>query len=436
MQKLFSELAQPVPVFWVNPHLRPMDAVIDRLPVGLAEMDDAARRLDQFAGLLALLFPELLTAGGEIESELLEVSALREALSGSNASGTWYVKADHALPVAGSIKARGGIYEVLLHADRVAQAAGLIDANSDRSSLASADARHMFSQHTISVGSTGNLGLSIGVMAAALGFRAEVHMSSEAKQWKKDRLRARGVTVVEHAGDYGLAVAAGREAAQRDDKMYFVDDEDSKHLFLGYSVAALRLKNQLLDRGIFVDAEHPLFVYLPCGVGGAPGGIAFGLRLLFGDDVHCFFVEPVGAPCMLARLANPLDAPISIKELGLSGVTDADGLAVARASEFVAQTIKQLISGIYTVSDDCLYRDLYMLEKLEGIRVEPSAAAGVSGPKRLLNSPAGRQFLIDAGLANHIDAANHIIWTTGGAFVPESEYKLFWERGRLLSKNL
>lgn len=338
--------------------------------------------------------------------------------------------------MAGSVKARGGIYEVLVIAETVALQAGLIEATSDPLQLVSDQVRAHFADHTITVGSTGNLGLSIGVMAAALGFNAVVHMSADAKDWKKKRLRDRGVTVIEHQGDYASAVAAGRLASDNDDRMHFIDDENSLPLFLGYSVAALRLKEQLQRAGIQVDSEHPLFVYIPCGVGGAPGGITFGLKQIFGDAVHCFYAEPTDSPCMLVYLAagshSDSGEPVSVYDIGLHNKTEADGLAVAAASQLVGDTVKALVSGIFTVPDNDLFRYLYWLNHTESICVEPSATAAFAGPSWLLNSPEGNNYLNSQQLQQTIHQATHLLWTTGGAFVPEEEYQRFFERGKAL----
>ncbi|MDI7138681.1 pyridoxal-phosphate dependent enzyme, partial [Pseudomonas aeruginosa] len=99
--------------------------------------------------------------------------------------------------------------------------------------------------HRMAGGPPGTRGFSIGITGAALGSQASLHMPAGARQWKKDKLRAHGVTVVEYASDYSVAVEQGRREAAGDPYTHFVDDENSRDLFLGYAVAAERLRGQL-----------------------------------------------------------------------------------------------------------------------------------------------------------------------------------------------
>ncbi len=396
----------------------------------LALIDEAESRLARCAPLLAALFPELAAAGGHIESRLMAAKPLQQALGAGDASGSWYLKRDDELPVAGSIKARGGFHEVLAIAESIALEHDLLkDTATDRRILATPQARALFSQYAVTVGSTGNLGMSIGVMAAALGFDAVVHMSADAKEWKKDRLRKRGVRVVEHAGDYAEAVAAGRAQALAAPRSHFVDDEQSELLFFGYAAAARGLARQLAEAGRVVDAAHPLFVYIPCGVGGAPGGISHGLKALFGPNVHCFFAEPVASPCFLVQLASGADSPVSVYDIGLDNRTEADGLAVGQASELVASLMRPQLGGVFTVSDDELYLNLLALKDTLGVEVEPSAAAAVSGPG-WLGSATGRAYAPDIDMS----AATHVIWATGGSLVPPDALRGFQDHARQLSQ--
>ncbi|UOO82273.1 D-serine ammonia-lyase [Uruburuella testudinis] len=430
---LLAQLAAAAETAWF-PTLPPCAEAIADVPFGADHVADAAARLQRFAPYIQTAFADTAEAGGLIESPLYETPLLQQALAQRYRlalPGRLWLKADYALPVSGSIKARGGIYEVLHHAESLALQAGLLKVGDDYALLAQAAAQALFAQHEIAVGSTGNLGLSIGIMAAKLGFKASVHMSADARQWKKDTLRAAGVNVVEYAGDYGEAVAAGRALAEADPYCHFVDDEHSAQLFLGYAVAGQRLQHQFAERGIEVSADKPLFVYLPCGVGGGPGGVAFGLKLAFGDAVHCFFAEPTHSPCMLLGVYSGLHDGISVADIGLDNRTAADGLAVGRPSGLVGRAMQRLVSGYYTIADDELFRLLALLADSDGHRVEPSAAAGIAGIARLLDDgsayAAHRRFS-----AAQLAGATHLIWSTGGSMVPETEMQAYINRGRRL----
>jgi D-serine dehydratase len=396
--------------------------------VGLESSDiqQASDRLKRFAPYIALVFPETSDSNGVIESELLSISAMKSELEkayNTKIAGKLMLKLDNQLPISGSIKARGGIYEVLTHAETLAINAGLLSESDDYTLLATEKFRAFFSQYTIAVGSTGNLGLSIGIMGAQLGFSVSVHMSADAREWKKEKLRSHGVNVVEYEQDYGVAVEQGRKEAERDPNCFFIDDENSKTLFLGYSVAGERVKAQFDKQGMTVDKEHPLFVYLPCGVGGGPGGVAFGLKMAFGDHVHCIFAEPTHSPCMLLGVHTGLHDKISVQDLGIDNVTAADGLAVGRPSGFVGRAMQRLLDGFYTVSDGSMYRMLGWLNRSEGVQLEPSALAGMLGPVRVTQSTAVHQQL---GLdLDTMQNATHLVWATGGGMVPQKEMQVY-----------
>ena len=424
---LIGQMMDLEEALWFNPGLRAGPAALADCPLTAADVADASARLRRFAPYLAAVFPDAAPTGGIIESLLVPIPVMQARLG--DLPGRLLLKEDSHLPISGSIKARGGIYEILHLAEDIAVGEGMLSLTDNYAVLAEPKFRELFSHYAVAVGSTGNLGLSIGIMSAQLGFKVTVHMSADARQWKKDMLRGKGVTVVEYADDYSKAVDEGRRQAAGDPTCHFVDDENSRTLFLGYAVAAERVAKQLEALRIPVDQDHPLFVYLPCGVGGGPGGVAFGLKLLYGDSVHCFFAEPTHAPCMTLGLVTGLHDQVCVQDFGIDNHTAADGLAVGRPSRFVGRAVAPLLSGCYTVTDERLYRLLRAMADTEHIRLEPSALAGVPG-MGLLCGEAGAEYVRSHGL--DMARATHIAWATGGSMVPPDVWQGYYDRGAAL----
>lgn len=429
---LVQDLINLKHVAWFNPNATTTEAGLPYVGLTISDVQDAEARLNRFAPYLMKAFPETQATQGIIESDVVAIANMQTALEAryqTPITGKILLKKDSHLPISGSIKARGGIYEVLTHAEKLALGAGLLSIDDNYEVLFSDKFRQFFSQYSIAVGSTGNLGMSIGIMSAKLGFSVSVHMSADARQWKKDKLRSHGVNVVEYEQDYSIAVEQGRKEAEQDPNCFFIDDENSTTLFLGYAVAGLRLKKQFAEQGVIVDKDHPLFVYLPCGVGGGPGGVAFGLKLAFGDDAHCLFAEPTHSPCMLLGVHTGLHDGISVQEIGIDNITAADGLAVGRASGFVGRAMERLIDGYYTLDDQDMYNLLGLLNKTEGIKLEPSALAGMTG---CVHVTQNANYWQSKGLsAQQMANATHLVWATGGGMVPSDEMQKYLAQAKL-----
>ena len=112
---------------WMNPNLESADAALAALPLTRTDVDDAEARLERFAPFIKKVFPETAADRGLIESPLTEIENMRAWLNeneGAQLAGKLFLKRDSDLPVAGSVKARGGCYAVLKHTEDLALATG------------------------------------------------------------------------------------------------------------------------------------------------------------------------------------------------------------------------------------------------------------------------------------------------------------------------
>ena len=79
-------------------------------------------------------------------------------------------------------------------------------------------------------------------------------------------------------------------------------------------------------------------------------------------------------------------------------------------------------------SDLTMYDMLGWLAQEEGIRLEPSALAGMAGPQRVCASVSYQQ--MHGFSAEQLRNATHLVWATGGGMVPEEEMNQYLAKGR------
>ncbi|MEO6347682.1 MAG: D-serine ammonia-lyase, partial [Aquaticitalea sp.] len=107
---LLKEIIALKPVNWLNPYKKKMES-IKSLPLNIHDMEDAQELMRSFAPFLENAFPEIAKTNGHIESPLQGIEKMKASLNeyyGYSIKGKFLLKCDNELPIAGSIKARGG----------------------------------------------------------------------------------------------------------------------------------------------------------------------------------------------------------------------------------------------------------------------------------------------------------------------------------------
>lgn len=101
-----SSVKAKTPFFLPIHQAMPAESVLSSQSISRNELFNAALRLERWAKPLTTVFPELASTNGLIESPLFSDLPAIDKVIGTPLKGKALIKADHLLPIAGSIKAR------------------------------------------------------------------------------------------------------------------------------------------------------------------------------------------------------------------------------------------------------------------------------------------------------------------------------------------
>ena len=131
---LLKEVSKGKEVIWINENLEKTDEAMKQIQITMADIDDAEARLARFAPFIEKVFPETKPQHGLIESPLTAIPHMQKQLEEEYQTiirGRLFLKQDSHLAISGSVKARGGIYELLKHAEDLALEHGKIKLTDD-----------------------------------------------------------------------------------------------------------------------------------------------------------------------------------------------------------------------------------------------------------------------------------------------------------------
>ena len=293
---------------------------------------------------------------GRVERTPLVASSELSAIAG----GEVLLKLE-CLQDGGSFKLRGALH-AMLALDDAARARGVV------------------------ASSAGNHGIGIAMAAARLGVPATVFVPASAPAVKREKIAARGATVIATEPTYDAAEAAARAFALATGAT-FVSPCTGRTLLAGAGTVALEVMTARPDVATLVVCV---------GGGGLAGGVGGYLRDA-APAVRIVGAQSVRTNAMSLALASghATDIPdLPTLADGLAGLVDAEMLAQGQAA----------LDAIVTVEEEEIAEAIRWLHTAHGVRVEGSGAVGVAALRSGRLRPEAFPVAVTVSGAN-IDAA-------------------------------
>jgi len=244
----------------------------------------------------------------------------------------------------------------------------------------------------IVTGSSGNHGIALARLAAALGIRLTVVLAAGASPVKAAVIRALGARTVHAPGGVDEREAMAQGLASNTGAL-LVPSSDHPLVVAGQGTVGSE---------ILADVPQAGTIYVPVGGGGLLAGVCLAAQ---GHPVRVVGVEPVSTPRYARSLAagRPVRLPPSD--------TVADGLRGQRPGRVPYPIIRDRVDDMVAVSDTAILAAAALLGRY-GVEAEPSGAVALAGALR-----AGRG---DRAVAI-VSGGNTTAALTAAASLPDTE---------------
>ncbi len=290
---------------------------------------------------MKVTYEDVVAARERIKGGVLETPCMPYETLGERFGGTVYVKMDN-LQRTGSFKERGA-RNALLQLSDAQRATGVVAA------------------------SAGNHALGLAEHGKRLGVPVTVVMPKAAPLVKRTTCEQLGANVVSHGDSFYEAFERAQELAAQHGYAY-VHGYDDPAIIAGQGTMGLEILEQIAHEE---NGRMPDAMVVPLGGGGLLAGLAACVKHL-SPATKLYGVEPRRAAKYAPALAAGKSVRVDVKK------TIADGLATPDIGQNAFETMRELLDGVFTVSEEAISLAVLRLMESEKTVVEGAGAAGVA----------------------------------------------------------